>query len=99
MSDGIVVLRLTGDVDFFSEDGFRAEAERLLATDGIERLVVDLSDVEVLDSSGLSLLIDLLKLCRELDLPMSLRGVPTRVRQLLDMTGLDGVLTDDAAAG
>ncbi len=89
---GPAVLRLTGDVDFFTEDEFRAEAERLLDEPGVGGLVVDLSDVAMMDSSGLSLLVDLLRLCRDLDLPMTLRGVPDRVVQLLDLTGLDQVI-------
>lgn len=86
------VLRLCGDVDFFTEDEYRKEAEQLLDTPGIDSLVVDLSDVGVMDSSGLSLLVDLLRLCRDLDLPMTLRGVPDRIVQLLDLTGLDQVI-------
>jgi anti-sigma B factor antagonist len=86
------VLRLTGDIDFFTEDEFRAEAERLLAQPDTDRLVVDLSGVGVMDSSGLSLLVDLLRLCRDMDLPMTLRDVPDRVVQLLDITGLDQVI-------
>lgn len=86
------VLRLSGDIDFFTEDEFRAEAERLLDDSEIDRLVVDLGDVDVMDSSGLSLLVDLLRLCRDLELPMTLRAVPERVVQLLDLTGLDQVI-------
>ena len=86
------VLKLSGDIDFFTEDEFRERAERLLETPGIDRLVVDLADVGVMDSSGLSLLVDLLRLCRDLDLPMALRSAPERVVQLLDLTGLDQVI-------
>ena len=86
-------LHLAGDIDFFTEDEFRAEAERLLDAPDVNRLVVDLSDVGVIDSSGLSLLVDLLRLCRDMDLPMSLRGVPERIRHLLDLTGLDKVIS------
>jgi anti-sigma B factor antagonist len=86
------VLRLSGDIDFFTEDEFRAEAERLLDNSEIDRLVVDLGDVDVMDSSGLSLLVDLLRLCRDMELPMTLRAVPERVVQLLDLTGLDQVI-------
>jgi anti-anti-sigma factor len=45
-----------------------------------------------MDSSGLSLLVDLLRLCRDMELPMTLRAVPERVVQLLDLTGLDQVI-------
>jgi anti-sigma B factor antagonist len=92
------VLTLRGDVDFFTEDVFRAEAEQLLADDAVQRFVVDLEHVEMLDSSGISLLVDLLRLCREMDLPMTLRAVPERVQQLLDLTGLDQVLASEDAA-
>jgi anti-anti-sigma factor len=95
-STGTAVLHLRGDVDFFTEDNFRAEAEKLLAGEDVDRLVVDLHDVGMVDSSGLSLLVDLLRLCREMDLPMTLRGVPDRVQQLLDLTGLDQVLASEA---
>jgi anti-sigma B factor antagonist len=87
------VLHLSGDIDFFTEDAFRAEAERLLEDTAIDGLVVDLGQVEVMDSSGLGLLVDLLRLCRDLELPMTLRAVPERVAQLLDLTGLDQLIT------
>jgi anti-sigma B factor antagonist len=87
------LLQLVGDIDFFTEDEFRAEAERLLDAPDIDRLVVDLTDVGVMDSSGLNLLVDLLRLCRDMDLPMTLRNVPERVVRLLDLTGLDQVIS------
>lgn len=88
------VLRLHGEVDFFSEDGFRAEAEGLLI-DGLEEFIVDLGDVAMLDSSGLSLLVDLLRLCREMGVVMLVRNVPDHVQQLLDLTGLDQILAGE----
>jgi stage II sporulation protein AA (anti-sigma F factor antagonist) len=92
------VLTLRGDVDFFTEDAFRAEAEQLLAEQDVTSFVVDLEHVQMLDSSGISLLVDLLRLCREMGLPMALRRVPERVGQLLDLTGLDQVLPIEDAA-
>jgi anti-anti-sigma factor len=87
------VLRLTGDIDFFTEDEFRAEAEKLLDDPDTDRLIVDLSEIGLMDSSGLSLLVDLLRLCRDMELPMTLRGVPDHIVQLLDLTGLDQVIS------
>jgi anti-sigma B factor antagonist len=87
------VLRLVGDIDFVSEDRFRAQAEQLLGADDVDAFVVDLSDAGFLDSAGLSLLVDLLRLCREMGVPMALRNVPSRVRRQIALTGLDDVLT------
>jgi anti-sigma B factor antagonist len=92
--DRTAVLRLHGDLDFFSEDTFRAEAERLLTGD-LDEFIVDLGAVNMVDSSGLSLLVDLLRLCREMGLPMLLRDVPEKVQQIFDLTGLDQVMTAD----
>lgn len=86
------VLSLTGDIDFFTEDEFRQKAEQLLADPEVDRLVVDFSAVDLVDSSGLGLLVDLLRLCRDMELPMTLRTVPDRVRRLLDLTGLDRLI-------
>lgn len=82
------VLRMRGDIDFFTEDDFRAEAERLLEGEAITGLVVDLGEVATMDSSGLGLLVDLLRLCQEIGLSMTLREVPDQLRQLLDLTEL-----------
>jgi anti-sigma B factor antagonist len=86
------VLRLVGDVDFLTEDGFRAQAEQLLGAGDLDGFVVDLSDAGLLDSSGLSLLVDLQRLCREMGVPMTLRDVPPRVQRLITMSGLEDVL-------
>jgi len=86
------VLKMHGDIDFFTEDEFRSQAERLLDDESVTSLVVDLGQVRVMDSSGLSLLVDLLRLCQDLGLPMVLREPPERVLQLLDLTGLDQVI-------
>jgi anti-sigma B factor antagonist len=86
------VLVLRGDLDFFTEDDFRRQAEQLLDGQDVDRFVVDLAHVELVDSSGLGLLLDLLRLCREMGLPMALRAVPERVRRLLDLTGLDELI-------
>jgi anti-sigma B factor antagonist len=88
----MAVLRLVGDIDFVTEDAFRAQAEQLLGADDLDAFVVDLSDAGVLDSSGLGLLVDLLRLCRELGIPMTLRNVPSRVRRMITLNGLDDVL-------
>lgn len=87
-----VVLTLSGEIDFFSEDAYRARAEKLLDEPGAERLIVDLDEVVLIDSSGIGLLVDLLRVCRDQDLPMSLRNVPAHVSRMLDLTGLDTVI-------
>ena len=86
-----VVLTLSGDVDALTQAGYRRQADELLADGGADRLVVDMSDVATIDSSGLGLLVHLQSLTREKGLGMVLAHVPPRAGALLKRTGLDRV--------
>jgi len=86
-----VVLTLTGDVDALTQAGYRQRAEQLLVDDTAERLVVDMSDVVTIDSSGLGLLVHLQSRTRDKGIAMVLTHVPPRAGALLKRTGLDRV--------
>jgi len=93
--DGSAVLRLTGDVDALTQAEFRRMADDLLAESTTSRLVVDMSELSTIDSSGLGLLVHLHTVCREKDVPMVLTNVPPRADALLKRTGLDRVFRID----
>jgi anti-anti-sigma factor len=87
-----VVLTLSGDVDALTQATYRHRAERLLAeSSDPERLVIDMTDVVTIDSSGLGLLVHLQSLTREKGVDMVLMHVPPRAGALLKRTGLDRV--------
>ena len=92
-----VVLRLSGDVDALTQAEYRRLADELLATSTADRLIVDMSEVVAIDSSGLGLLVHLQALTRENDITMVLVHVPPRAAALLKRTGLDRVFEIDAS--
>jgi anti-sigma B factor antagonist len=58
-----------------------------------ERIVLDLSVVEVMNSTGLGMLVSTLASCGRAKASLVLAAVPERVQQLLQMTHLASVFT------
>jgi anti-sigma B factor antagonist len=87
---GTTVLGVAGEVDVHSGPVLRARIADLLDS-GLHRLVVDLGDVDFLDSTGLSALVDGLSRARELGGSLTLACPQERLVRRLQLTGLDGV--------
>ena len=88
---GLTVVRVSGELDMDT----RPELHGVLqgAVDGGARqIVLDLSDVPFMDSSGLGLLVDVLKALRHRGGRLCLAAVQEPVRNVLTMSALDQVL-------
>jgi anti-sigma B factor antagonist len=86
--DGVAVVSAVGEVDVFTAPGLDTALDAELAA-GNSRLVVDLSDVAFLDSTGLGVLVKALKHAREADGWLHLVITSDRIRKIFDITGLD----------
>lgn len=86
------VLELSGEIDVARSDAVLAEGEALLdQTPRGDRLVVDVAEVEFIDSSGLSALLRLRRLAGERDVTIVLRNVPHFMASVMRVGGLEGV--------
>lgn len=92
MADGVVTLTLVGALDEADVVPRTREARELLRPAGVHRLVVDLTAVSFVDSSGLGLLVNLRQLAEDRGAHFVLHNVPRRVTRLLELTGLMGYL-------
>jgi anti-sigma B factor antagonist len=97
--DQTALLSLAGELDVSNVAEAR-EAARKLLDDGSSRLVVDLAQVTYTDSSGLGMLVGLLKRLRESGGAMAIAAPVPRVRRVFEITGLTQIFTlcDDVAA-
>jgi anti-anti-sigma factor len=89
--EAVAVLSLTGDVDSASAPGFAAQARRLLHTDGLQLLIVDLGEVRFIDSSGIGLLVRIRNESARHGTDLVLTQVPRRTSVLLEISGLRDV--------
>ena len=84
------LLVVRGDVDLQNAGDLRSAIEEA-ATDGKSRLVVDMSDVPFMDSSGLASLVGAQKA-----IPEDVRMIvicPENLRRIFEVTRLDSILT------
>ncbi|MGH8825718.1 MAG: STAS domain-containing protein [Jiangellaceae bacterium] len=96
--DGCLVVEVGGEVDMTSAPTLR---DHLLGHIGLGEpcLVVDLSDVEFMDSTGLSALVVAYRQGGEVGSSLRLAGAQPPVRRVLEITHLDVLLEhhDDVA--
>ena len=88
--DGAVIVDVRGEVELHSAPQLREELHRVCAGDAC--VVVDLSGVTFIDSTGLGVLIGGLKRARE-NGSLSLVCPQSRVRRVFEITGLTQVFT------
>ncbi|TEU12933.1 MAG: anti-sigma factor antagonist [Anaerolineales bacterium] len=90
LSDQRVVLTLNGRLNAVTAPDLKAQLKRL-AKGGHVQLVIDLTDVPFIDSSGLAALVSGLKAIREAGGTLKLAGLNEQARTVLTLTMLDRV--------
>jgi anti-sigma B factor antagonist len=81
------VLRIAGEIDAYTAPQLREQVIKLLA-DGTRHLIVDLREVEFLDSTGLGALVGSLKRVREQDGSLALIATAGKILTVFRVTGL-----------
>ncbi len=98
-TDGTVV-RPRGELDLVAAPVLRAAVEQTGATS----VVIDLAEVEFMNSSGLSVLLALTKRLRAAGGDLTIRNTPAMIRKTFEIAGVHELLTieppaDGAGAG
>jgi anti-sigma B factor antagonist len=84
--EGVTLVVLGGELDIYTVAGFRQYLESIDPTSA--PLVIDLTDVTLLDSSGLGALVSLLNRVRAGDGRLGLICPHRRLRRVFEITGL-----------
>ena len=84
------VVHLGGEIDVYTAPLVREKLDEQI-TAGRINIVVDLTDVTFLDSTGLGVLVGRLKLTRTMGGSMRIVGTDDRVLKVFSITGLDKV--------
>jgi anti-sigma B factor antagonist len=90
-AQGRTVVSVGGEVDVYSAPGLDDQLTGLIDA-GHSRIVVDLSDVEFLDSTGLGVIVKALKRIREHEGSLDLVVSDERIFKVFRITGLDAVI-------
>jgi anti-sigma B factor antagonist len=92
-SEGTMILKLVGPLTLSTMFGFQNEFR--LATPQV--LILDLSETPYMDSAGLGLIMNYYVSAMDHGRKLLLAGVNERVKALLEMTRVQGVLTSFAS--
>ena len=91
IGDGIAAVRGVGRLNMVSAAGLRETVALALAA-GRTRIVIDLSGVDFVDSSGLGALIGCLKSARQVGGDLRIAQPTAQVEMVLQLSNLDRVL-------
>lgn len=95
-SGQIARIVVAGELDVDSARELRKAGRHALAEPDCTRLVLDLSAVDFIDSSGIGALVELRNLAVAKQIGLELHDPSPRVVEVLRLTALDGVFTTDA---
>ncbi len=92
-----IVVETVGDIDLRCSQGFQ-QALLSVAEEKPRRIVIDLSAVPYMDSSGVASMVKLLSRARKVGTTLHLAGLNERVRSIFEITRLDQVFDIRATA-
>ena len=88
--DGAVIISLAGEIDMKCSSELRGKFMEIFKRKPAV-LIVDMTKVEFMDSSGLAILVETLKWCRQNDSRLKLVGMVQTVRSIFEISRLDSI--------
>jgi anti-anti-sigma factor len=92
--DDVLIVGVSGEIDLLVVDRLETELSGAMASTDAATMVVDLSQVTFLDSSGISVLLKGRRLADEHGKVYQVTGATAMVREVLEITGVWQYLTD-----
>jgi anti-sigma B factor antagonist len=89
---GVAELALSGDLDMTATFRLEPALDRLLEGEGVSELVLDLSGVAFVDSSGLGLLLATYQRSQEAERQMAIVNSRPEIQRVFRLAGVDDVL-------
>jgi anti-sigma B factor antagonist len=85
-----VILTLTGEIDMHCSVHVRGELLEIIQ-EKPAMVIIDMNEVEFMDSSGLAVLVEALQLTRRDNRALKLVGLRPRVRSIFEISRLDNI--------
>jgi len=86
--DEAATLRLRGRLSIDSSPRFRDQLQAVLRAQSTTAVVVDMTEVSLIDASGIATLVEGLKIARNAQKTLCLKGLQGRVLHLFEVAGL-----------
>lgn len=87
LESGELLVRIEGEVDVYTSIDLKKELTKLVESDQ-KNIIIDLENVNYMDSSGLGVLVALLKELKKIGGELKLISLPVSVKKIFDLTRL-----------
>lgn len=91
-SDLHLILHICGEIDHHIAPEIRKEADDFIMRSSAATVILDLSDIDFMDSSGLGLLMGRKALTDKLKKKLLIRNPSARISKIIDLAGLNKIL-------
>lgn len=95
--NGEYTLRLSGELDLSVVPQLQNALEHVLRRNDVA-LVLHLGNLTYIDSTGIGIIVSILKTRDQIKAPFYVRDIPSSIRRLFDLTGLSGYLKEGTEA-
>ena len=93
LKEDVLEIKLVGEIDHHSAVNVRADIDGLIFDLRPKKLVLDLSEISFMDSSGLGLIMGRYSLIKEFGGTLSLRAPTVAVMKILTLAGMERIIT------
>lgn len=91
--NGATVISIRGEVDHHSAHTIMENIDQTISSQLPMKLVLDLSSVSFMDSSGIAVLLRALRQMNQLGGTLLVTGIPPQPRKVLDAAGIGRLIT------
>ena len=90
--NGVITVRLRGEIDHHSAVSVRTEIDALICEGVPRKLVMDLSEIDFMDSSGLGLIMGRYALMQRIGGELTLKDPNERIMKIFELAGLGRII-------
>ena len=95
IDDDVLEIKLIGEIDHHSAVSVRSDIDGLIFESRPKKVVLDLSEISFMDSSGLGLIMGRYALIKDLGGTLSLRAPTVAVMKILSLAGMERMIKID----
>ncbi len=92
LNEGVLEIKLVGEIDHHSAISVRTEIDGLIFDFRPQKVVLDLSEISFMDSSGLGLIMGRYALAKDFGGTLSLRAPTVAVMKILSLAGMERMI-------
>ena len=92
IKEGVLEVKLIGEIDHHSAVNVRSDIDELIFDIRPKKVVLDLSEISFMDSSGLGLIMGRYALIKDFEGTLSLRAPTVAVMKILTLAGMERMI-------